>query len=331
MSPSRYSLLALLLLAACGDGTGPSVAVARTPAAAVFVTDDADRYFRAYDAGGRSGSTTVFQTRYLDSATVGLQDMVRSRSITAASLAQVALAYPRYLDAVGAWWRSAGNQRAVFETVRANYARLATLYPDAVFPPVTILVGRYSTGGTIGNSGLLIGLEFFGVDAAAPTTELGVFARNNQKSWQRDLPTLIAHEHTHFLSSRAGSTATRSGAPLLSVALSEGIAEFIGELASGQPTFLAFYREWQSRELEFWQAFDREKGGTDLSRWLYNQGQTAANWPGDLGYFMGYRIAQAYYAKATDKTQAVRELIALRDPAALLTQSGYAGAGPPIQ
>jgi len=69
---------------------------------------------------------------------------------------------------------------------------------------------------------------------------------------------------------------------------------------------------------------------TDISRWLFNQGRTAPGRPGDLGYFIGYRIAQAYYLKATDKAQAIRDLITLRDPAALLAQSGYAGSGPPI-
>jgi hypothetical protein len=35
------------------------------------------------------------------------------------------------------------------------------------------------------------------------------------------------------------------------------------------------------------------------------------------------RIAEAYVARAADKRAAIRELIALRDPAAILASSGY--------
>ena len=48
--------------------------------------------------------------------------------------------------------------------------------------------------------------------------------------------------------------------------------------------------------------------------------------PNDLGYFIGYRIAQAYYEKARDKRQALREIITARNGNVreLLAMSGYA-------
>jgi len=39
---------------------------------------------------------------------------------------------------------------------------------------------------------------------------------------------------------------------------------------------------------------------------------------------VGYRIAGAYYARATDKRAAVRELLELRDAEAILRASAYA-------
>jgi hypothetical protein len=332
MTRRLTSLVVLVVLAGCSKDAATTAPGSNTdfpsdPAQAQLITDDVDRYWRAYDAGGRSGSTAVFQSRYLDSASAGLREMIRIRSVTAASLSQVTSVYPRYLDALRDWWRASPNKGAVLATIRANYTKLEQRYPDAVYPPVTVLVGRYSTGGTVGASGLLIGAEFFGVDANAPLGELNTFARENQKSWTRDLPVLVAHEHTHYLTAAVRG---RTSGSLLAASLSEGIAEFLAEQIAGAPTFKTFFIAWQARELEFWQAFDREKNGTDTSRWLYNQGSGTAAWPGDLGYFIGYRIAQAYYAKAPDKTQALRELIALRDPAAILAASGYAGTGPVI-
>jgi hypothetical protein len=325
-------LVTLLLLAACrGEpSTAPTVEIAASPALAQLVTEDVDRFWRAYENGGRSGSASAFQQRYLDSASAGLRDFIGLRQLSAASLAQVATAYPAYLDALHAWWRTTPDRATVLNTIRANYGKIQALYPEAVFPPVTILVGRFSTGGTANDRGLLIGLEFFGRDAQAPLGALPAPVRENQKSWVHDLPPFVAHEYVHFLQIRARNFSGRDGATLLARSLNEGIAEFIGALAAGEPTYRDFFRVWQADEATYFAEFLREKDGTDISRWLYNQGRTAPGRPGDLGYFIGYRIAQAYYLKATDKAQAIRDLITLRDPAALLAQSGYAGSGPPI-
>ncbi|MBY0492424.1 MAG: DUF2268 domain-containing protein [Gemmatimonadaceae bacterium] len=326
------AVTALLVLTACGGHDAPTAAPAEyptDPALAQLVTDDVDRYWRAYDAGGKSGNSTAFQRRYLDSATAGLREFIGLRQLTATSLVQVATAYPAYLDALHTWWTTA-NRTAVLSTIRANYATIKQLYPNAFFPPVTLLVGRYSTAGTAGTSGLLVGFEFFGTDANAPLGALNSFARDNQKSWATDLAPLVAHEHTHYLSLRAGATSARNGAPLYARVLHEGVAEFIASLVAGQPSYRTFFRTWQANEATYFAEFLQEKDGSDVSRWLYNQGSTTGGRPGDLGYFIGFRIAQAYYNRAANKAQAVRELIELRDPAGILTQSGYAGAGPPI-
>ena len=56
--------------------------------------------------------------------------------------------------------------------------------------------------------------------------------------------------------------------------------------------------------------------------WLY--GGQPEGWPADLGYFVGYRICQAYYESSDDKAAAVRALLLNTDGAELLAQSGYA-------
>lgn len=46
-------------------------------------------------------------------------------------------------------------------------------------------------------------------------------------------------------------------------------------------------------------------------------------WPPDLGYWMGYRIAKRYYEQADDKRQAVIDRINAEDNDAILEQSRY--------
>ncbi|HEY4128049.1 MAG TPA: hypothetical protein VGN70_08405 [Gammaproteobacteria bacterium] len=52
-------------------------------------------------------------------------------------------------------------------------------------------------------------------------------------------------------------------------------------------------------------------------------------WPPDMGYWIGYRIDQAYCAKAKDKTAALREMLAVKDFRGYLKASAYPGAATP--
>ena len=61
---------------------------------------------------------------------------------------------------------------------------------------------------------------------------------------------------------------------------------------------------------------------TDLSPWLYNY-TPGSQEPYDLGYWVGYRIAKAYYLQARDKREAVRALVQQDDPKAILAASGW--------
>jgi hypothetical protein len=58
----------------------------------------------------------------------------------------------------------------------------------------------------------------------------------------------------------------------------------------------------------------------DLSDWLNN---STVDDPGNLGYGIGYRIVKAYYQRAADKRQALREILQMTDPKALLAKSGW--------
>lgn len=300
----------------------------RNPADAQFVVDDIRRFWHAWDAGGRYGNAEPFQTRYLDSATPGLISFMRTRSVTAVSIANIVESYPAYYAALRPVSSSITLSDPVFAEVRANYARIQQLYPASFFPPVTLALGRFTTSGATGAAGMVIGMEFYGADAHAPLGELDPFARANQVSLREDFPPLVAHEHAHILQFAAGNPGMDDGATLLARALSEGGADLVGELASGRASYRRKYDAWLPREQEFWTVFAREMHGTDISRWLYNQGNSTVAWPGDLGYFMGYRICAAYYAQASNKAVALRELIAQRDPDAILRISGYAGGGP---
>ena len=62
--------------------------------------------------------------------------------------------------------------------------------------------------------------------------------------------------------------------------------------------------------------------GTDASNWLY-QGDKAKDRPADLGYYIGYKICEAYYAHAVDKKQAIKDILEIKDFNQFLSASRY--------
>lgn len=308
------------------ESTAPSPSVstpgtfAVDPASAELVTADVSNFWSAYDDYLRSKSSGSFQSQYLDRASPGLIDFIRVRSLTAASVAQMVDAYPRYFAGLRTSLQGLISG-AVSAQIRTNYAAMKSLYPPTVYPTVTFLIGRFSTGGTTSNNRILIGSEFYGGDASVPLDELGSFQRNNVHALSA-LPVIVAHEHVHILQSRAGGIF--GGKTLLEQSINEGAADFVGELVSGGNINASLMSWALPREHALWVEFQAAMNGTDISRWLYNQGTATADRPGDLGYFMGYRIAQAYYARATDKAAAVKDILEVKNAAAYLTASGYA-------
>ncbi|MEO7456767.1 MAG: DUF2268 domain-containing putative Zn-dependent protease [Gemmatimonadaceae bacterium] len=315
--------LLLLAFAGCATDAATGPAAPADPAAAQFVTSDLTNFWAAYDAGGRTGNASAFQQLYLENASTGLNDFIARRTLTASSIATMVTAYPRYFAAIRTRNLQLAANSVVIERAREGFRRIKALYPASVFPPVTLLIGRFSTGGTTSENGMLIGTEFYSAGSDTPLDELGVFQHDNVMA-EDSLPIIIAHEHVHILQSRARGVFAHGIKTLLDQALIEGSADFVGSLASGGNINARLWAYALPREGALWAEFSAQMHGTDVSRWLYNQLSTSTDRPGDLGYFIGYRIAESFYNRATDKTAALRDIIEMANSDEFLARSGYA-------
>jgi uncharacterized protein YjaZ len=130
------------------------------------------------------------------------------------------------------------------------------------------------------------------------------------------IPAIVAHELVHYEQSTEGKT-------LLAAALVEGSADFIGGMISGGQINETAREYGLQHESELWAQFKQEMHGTDTSHWMY-EGKVVNGRPADLAYFMGYRIAEAYYNKAPNKKEAIAEILNFKDADKLLNDSGYA-------
>jgi hypothetical protein len=285
------------------------------PEKAQIVTSDITLFWRAYDMAKPENDLVVYRDEYLKKGSVGLQEFLRTKVGNSCNLVAAIDAAPKYY--AGLRVQSAKVERYKPQML-ASFRKLKEIYPDAVFPSVYFLVGRMNTGGTVTFKGLLIGVDMYGKTDDASVAELSGWKKASVDGIEK-IPFIVAHELIHY-QQRYGIFGELN---LLGRSLHEGGADFVGELISGgniQPQLHAY---GNAREKQLWLEFKKEMNGMDTSNWLY-QGEKAKDKPADLGYYIGYKITEAYFNKAKDKKQAIRDILDIKNFDTFLKASGYA-------
>jgi Predicted Zn-dependent protease (DUF2268) len=289
------------------------------PDRARISTSDITRFWHAFDLAAREPSvdvtSDVFLHDYIERGSRGLYDFYARKIRSTRRLAETVRQYPRFYASV----RTQTQQGSDLEVaVRSVFRRMKELYPATIYPDVYFVIGRVTSAGTAADYGLLLGAEQNVGSPELPVDELPE-ALQRIVFLRADLPHTVAHELVHFQQHLAGKHT------LLDVAEIEGGATFLADLAvPGRPA--PYFLTWgAAHEREVWDRFAREMGRDDVSDWIGNNGTTGRpNWPADLGYFVGYQISKAYYERAANKRDAIRDLIVLESSEAILRQSHYA-------
>lgn len=285
-----------------------------------IITSDIDLFWKAFDEFERTGNAAVFQTEYFDKGSKGLRDFVDKRIHSAEELAKKITTTKKYYLSIR---ESSMNIKNKIPQLTKDFENLRKIYPKAVFSDVYFVIGRMTTGGTTSTNGLLIGAEMYSKTTESPEMELNKWEKNVLKN-ESGIPAIVSHELIHYQQKDDGVWSYFfSSVTLLDQCLHEGIADFVGEKISGANINAESVYAWaQPREKELWLEFVREKDGKDFSKWLYNG--TLKDRPADVGYFVGYKIAEAYYENSTDKKQAIAEMLESINSNDFLEKSGYA-------
>jgi len=304
----------LLSIRSLAPAMGIALALAAAPAVAAragpqIVTSDVDRFYQVYEAHGGHPSAEVLDRDYLAPGTGELHRLMGLRHVSGATIAKAMEAHPET-------YRNARQCLAVLPNVKrrltADFAKLARAYPEARFPPVTIVMGRIRPAGYGDASGVIIGLE---------TLCEATFMNPDPED---RFVHAIMHEYGHVQQEGPVSTVDmgKPGATVLTMSLMEGAADFFAELFSGDVGNVAQRNVVKGHEGEVERAFVHDEDNTDLSDWMYNSQGTTEH-PGDLGYWVGYRIVKAYYGRAADKHQALIDILHMTDAKAFVTRSGW--------
>lgn len=289
------------------------------PAGVRVVTSDVANFWRAYDelalARTWDDSLQAIEDLYLDQASPGLREFSRIRLEGPEDLLRAVNLAPAYYSAVRDQTLGLGKWApAIRESLRA----LQGLYPEAVFPDIYFLIVGFISQGTLTDVGLYIGAEMVSADAATPLDELPAAFRVVDLT-PSVIPCIVVHELVHYQQDYS------RGNSVLRQALREGVADFMTMQAVGcTPTAAAVYDYGKRHEAALWAEFREVMHGTDFGPWFYNAA-TSTDRPANLGYWMGYQIASAYFDRAVDKQQAVHDLLHIGDAGEILTRSGYDG------
>lgn len=306
---------AATLLTGCASD-GAALSAADTPAP-ILILEDAER-FAGLMAGEGLPDADALQTDYIDKGTRGVAIFTPYRIRDGKTLAvELAAAPERYRRAIEVCLPAARAMQAETSATLANVSVLldvAALVPAGKYPnpvPAYILFGAGNSGGTAAPDGLVMGLEVLcdGQDSLTIRQVLEEF---------------VAHEVAHSYQGQVRDGSEGQG--LLSMVLTEGFADFVMEQAIGRASLTDAARAEYglAHEAELWAELqaDIEAGVMDQGDWLYGPGRNGRT--NDLGYWIGKRICEAYYAQAEDKTAALQAMLKLDDPGAILDASGYA-------
>lgn len=295
------SLLVIVAASVCS-------AEAESSASRALITSDAEVFAGLFSQYGEELSAEELQRYYLDPGSDGIRIFTPYRIIDADNLAkEVSENRSLYEKAIVLCLPVV---RSLAEESERIMQEVANRIGEQDSAPAYVVFGGNNSGGTASAEGLVIGIE----------TVCNLI--DNEEEFAQSFTYLIAHEMVHVYQSRFVSI---EGQPsLLELALIEGVADFIAEKILGRvdSTALARTQYGLDNEARLWQEFKLVMAASETGDWMYRQ-PTSDGKPADMAYWIGKRIAEAYYHHAEDKSQAIRELVELSDAQHILSKSRY--------
>ena len=290
------------------------------------LTLDIDHFWEAFDQLKNCKTTwdsiLTIQHLYLDRATNGLLDFIQARNFSAEGFMEALHKYPKYYRSIRPYTYETKKAEPLIQEV---FDQFKGIYSNFIPFKVCFAIGVHRTGGTVSNRFVLIGTEMTTVGRKVDFSELGPDWAPSDTTKEINIPLrikgLVTHECVHTQQTR-NLDSNAIVCPQLYSSLREGVANFIGELLTGTTNYGPTNTYGDKNERALWNEFKSTLCWPNAEKWMYN-GDTVKDRPADLGYYIGYKITQAYYAQAKDKSKAIVEIIEMNDPLSFLQKSKY--------
>ncbi|MDR5589057.1 DUF2268 domain-containing putative Zn-dependent protease [Christiangramia sp. SM2212] len=300
-------LLLLILVQSCSIFNS-RLETSENPKESNIITSDIENFYQAFDLATKDSANaeSLFNKYYFKKGSPGLNDFYKTKIQSKEKFTEFVLAFEDYYQSIK---KDISNLNDLGNQIDSNFQEFENLYPQARFPDVYFLVGKFQSNGTISNEGLLIGTEMLAKTPDSDTV-----------NWNEDIlritlerkhiPITVSHEIIHFNQDKM-----KDGNTLLWKSIREGSAEFIAELIGGETD--ADYSKFKGREMEIWNDFKKEKNKSIWRSWQ----QESEERPRNAGYWMGYIICKAYYEQIQDPEKTVQDILSIEDYSEFLRKS----------
>lgn len=255
-------------------------------------TTDIDNFWTAYDSIQASNDTArqlgFIQRLYIDKASPGLQAFMRNKDGIDKQWLSLITTNKTFWENLRPKMQTVKN---IVPQVEARITYYQTLYSQLKPSGIYFLIGVRQQGGTVRNNLSLIGTEVVLSDSAATPASL---------------LQMCIHEYTHTQQKRPDFQKIN----VLTSSIREGACDFMAELVTQQSLNTVYMQYGNMHEAALWKLFKQDMLTTNNNNWV-STGDNPALPVRDPGYFVGYKICKAYYDNATDKQQAVRDIVEL--------------------
>ncbi len=271
-----------------------------------IVTTDLDNFWLAFDQISQSTDSVerlkLINELYIDQGTEGLKGFMAVRRYTDKEFVNNIINYPQY------WQSIRGNMALVAQAeaqIEQYLANLKAIYPDLKPANIYFSVGAFRSGGTYDGPKVLLGAEYLLAQPNSFLEELPAIIRNTILEYAPyDIALTAIHEYIHT------QQTSWEDKTIIHLCVAEGVAEFISTLLTEKPLSppVKFGKANPQRVMDRYMI--EILRNDDIWNWLWSENENELKVK-DLGYYIGYEICERYYLNATDKQQAIKDLIEL--------------------
>src|SRR5690606_13177288 len=262
-----------------------------------FISEDIENFWEAYDKITSTKDTLLKQKYlkefYLDKGTEGLKSLILVRNYTQKDFLDNINNSPKFWNSIR---ENTLSVKELYDEIESDIKKLKKHYPELKPMPIYFSIGAFRTNGTIHENKILIGSEYSLVDDKTVVFDDLPEARHSfYKTFQprKNIALLATHEYIHTQQKELVHN-------LLSYCLYEGIAEFISCKVTEKESTIPAIKFGKANQNEVVNQFVKDLfTGDNIYNWLWGENSNHLK-ERDLGYYIGYEIAERYYNLSAD-------------------------------
>jgi len=293
-----------------------SKALNNYPDLAKIVTKDIHHFWEAYDLAEKDSVKTrnIYKKYYFDKASDGMEDYMGSKVSSIDYFIKHIQSHPKLYKTIRENTLKVDKYK---KEIQQSFKNIKKIYPEAKFPDVYFVIGAFTSAGTVSGSGLLIGTNQMSDGEHVNTEELD-FGDKLLLNKSKYISNVVSHELIHFQ-----QDGMKKDSITLGYVIEEGMADFIGELISGDTANRKIFEWAKGKEKKIWADFKKDMYFDRYNNWITNYDTASKDSYPDLGYWIGYEICKSYYENTKDKKQAIYDMLHIQDYRKFLTDSKW--------